>query len=110
MSKIPVDLEQGEVFFRLSLDSDGITCFTCGMYPDEESEEINNNEILALFMAGIVSMFKSDVDHILNEGARYLAEGNQPFDFIVGDEDHEFFGDLTEEQLQLLYMETKGEA
>ena len=102
MSRVPIDLEEGEAFFRMRLDDDGIPCFTCGLFPEDDSDELNNNEILTLFMAGMVSLLKNDVDVILSEGVKYLKEGNKLYDFIVDEEDQEYYGTLTDEQIELL--------
>lgn len=110
MSRVPVDLEQGEAFFRMRLDDDGVPCFTCGLYPEDESDEFNNNEILTLFMAGMISLIKTDADAILSEGVMYLKEGNKPYDFVVTEEDEEYYGNLTNEQIELLNMDVQGEA
>lgn len=110
MSRVPIDLEEGEAFFRMRLDDDGIPCFTCGLFPEDESDELNNNEILTLFMAGMVSLLKNDVDVILSEGVKYLKEGNKLYDFIVDEEDQEYYGTLTDEQIELLNMDIQGEA
>ena len=110
MSRLPVDLEQGEAFFRMRLDDDGIPCFTCGIYPEDETNEFNNNELLTLFMAGMISLLKTDVDNILSEGVKYLQKGNRPYDFIVNKTDQEYYDNLSDEQLELLSMDTKGEA
>ena len=110
MSRVPIDLEEGEAFFRMRLDDDGIPCFTCGLFPEDDSDELNNNEITTLLMAGMVSLLKNDVDVILSEGVKYLKEGNKLYDFIVDEEDQEYYGTLTDEQIELLNMDIQGEA
>jgi len=117
-SKVPVDIEPGEAFFRISVDDDGTSRFVCGLYPCNNSIEkdfdadsdVNLDDLLAVFMAGIAHMVKDDMDTILHNGMQYIMDGNHPFDFIVGADDTEFYGNLTEEQYELLRMDTQGEA
>lgn len=119
MSKaVNLDLEPGEAFLRVSVDEDGVTNFSCGFYPlnmniekdfDPESD-IDHDDMLAVFMAGISNMIQNDMDTILRMGFDHLLAGNKPFDFIVSPSDVDYFDNLTDEQLQLLRMETVGEA
>lgn len=115
---INLDLEPGEAFLRVSVDEEGKTNFSCGFYPsnvniDKEfdpSEDIDHDDMLAVFMAGIANMIQNDMDSILRSGFEHLIAGNKPFDFIVSPADVDYFDSLTEEQLKLLRMETVGEA
>jgi len=117
-SKVPVDIEPGEAFFRISVDDDGTSRFVCGLYPSnmniekdfDPDSDVNLDELLSVFMAGIACMVREDMDTILHNGMQYLIDGNRPFDFVVGSEDTEYYGNLTDEQYELLRMETKGEA
>jgi len=61
-------------------------------------------------MAGITHMVREDMDAILHRGMESIIKGNKPFDFIVDPEDLEFYSGLSDEQLQLLRMDTEGEA
>ncbi len=119
MSKtVSVDLEPGEAFFRVSVDEDGVTNFACGFYPTNMNiekdfnaeEDIDYDDMLAVFMAGITHMVREDMDAILHRGMESIIKGNKPFDFIVDPEDLEFYSGLSDEQLQLLRMDTEGEA
>jgi hypothetical protein len=55
-------------------------------------------------------MVREDMDAILHRGMESIIKGNKPFDFIVDPEDLEFYSGLSDEQLQLLRMDTEGEA
>jgi len=119
MSKaVNLDLEPGEAFFRVSVGDDGATNFACGFYPsnvniekdfDPESD-IDYDDMLAVFMAGIAYMVQEDMDTILRYGMEYVLKGGKPFDFVVSPTDVDYYEDLSDEQLQLLRMDTQGEA
>jgi hypothetical protein len=119
MSKtVSVDLEPGEAFFRVSVDEEGVTNFACGFYPTNmniekdfnEEEDIDYDDMLTVFMAGITHMIKEEMDNILHRGMESIIKGNKPFDFIVDPADMEFYSGLSDEQLKLLRMDTEGEA
>ena len=119
MSKVVnLDLEPGEAFFRVKVDEEGTTSFACGFYPtnmnieknfDHESD-VDYDDMLAVFMAGITHMVREEMDHLLHMGMQSLLKGERPFDFIVSPSDVDYFSNLSEEQLKLLRMDTQGEA
>lgn len=119
MSKpVNLDLEPGEAFLRVSVDEEGVTNFSCGFYPTNmniekefnSEEDIDHDDMLAVFMAGLANLIQNDMDTILRSGFDHLIAGNKPFDFVVTPSDVDYFENLTTEQLQLLRMETQGEA
>lgn len=119
MSKsVNLDLEPGEAFLRVSVDEDGVTNFACGFYPTNMNIEkdfnpesdLDYDDMIAVFMAGMANLIQNDMDTILRMGFDHLLAGNKPFDFIVSPTDVDYFDSLTEEQLQLLRMDTQGEA
>jgi hypothetical protein len=119
MSKsVSLDLEPGEAFLRVSVDEEGVTNFSCGFYPSNMNiekdfnteEDVDYDDMLAVFMAGISNMIQNDMDTILRNGFEHLVAGNKPFDFIVDPADVDYFDGLSDEQLELLRMETGGEA
>lgn len=119
MSKaVSIDLEPGEAFLRLNVDEEGATNFSCGFYPSnmniekdfDPEEDIDGDQLLTVFMAGMANLIQNDVESILRMGFEYLIAGNKPFDFIVDAEDVDYFNELSEEQLDLLRMDVQGEA
>jgi len=119
MSKpVNLDLEPGEAFLRVSVDEEGVTNFACGFYPSnmniekdfDPEKDIDYDDMIAVFMAGLSHLIQNDMDTILRNGFEHLLAGNKPFDFIVSPSDVDYFANLTDEQLRLLRMETVGEA
>jgi uncharacterized protein YjaZ len=119
MSKaVNLDLEPGEAFLRVSVDEDGVTNFSCGFYPSnmniekdfDAKSDLDYDDMIAVFMAGLANLIQNDMDTILTSGFEHLLAGNKPFDFVVDASDAEYFSNLTEEQVKLLHMATKGEA
>ena len=115
---VPLDLEPGEAILRVSVEEDGATSFSCGFYPTnmniekdfDSNSEIDHDDMLAIFMAGISNLIQNDMDTILRMGFEYMIAGNKPFDFIVNPDDIDYFEGLTDEQLKLLRMNVVGEA
>ena len=119
MSKaVTLDLEPGEAFLRVSVSEDGGTSFSCGFYPTnmnieedfDEDSDIDYDDMLAVFMAGISNLIQNDMDTVLRMGFEHMVAGNRPFDFVVNPSDVDYFESLTKDQLKLLRMKTVGEA
>lgn len=117
--KIELNLLPGESFVRVAYNEQtGCTEFTCGIYPSMRSEdedfdsdsEIDPDMMLSMCIAGIAHFLQYDPDTLMRAGGAYIAEGNEVFDLIVDQEDTEYYSNLTEEQMQLLNMQVKGEA
>jgi hypothetical protein len=117
-SNVQLDLAPGEAFLRVNVNEDGMTQFACGFYPRNSNIEkdfdpendIDHDDMLAIFMSGIANLIQNDMDTILRAGLEYSIEGHRPFDFIVSPDDLSYYKNLTNEDLQLLRMDIEGEA
>lgn len=115
---VNIDLAPGEAFFRVSVDEDGATRFACGLYPSnnniekdfDEENDISYDDMLTVFMCGISNLVQNDMEEIMRAGMEYIVNGYKPFDFVVSEEDIDYYQGLTSEQLDLLRMDVEGEA
>ena len=110
-----IEVNKGEAVLKLAFTSSSTYKITCVAnplkdYTDPEQEmDIDNPDFeMGIVMAGLIHMLQEDMGTLIEHGINFIESGQGPYTQLLSSSLD--FDLLTEEQLDLYRMETKGEA
>lgn len=112
-----LELSKNELFIKVSVQDDGSLSFSYGWSIDppeggfDPDRPIDAGIADALeILAGVIYLAQNETDNLANLGNSAIENGEFEFDIENGSAMAEFMESLSEEDVELLYTPTQGEA